>query len=226
MSEQAGPEADIKPTKETYEQLQQAYERLNRDLFGGALPNCLITLQRRKGTYGYFSGDRFARTDGQPTDEIALNPAHFRRPLPEILATLAHEMVHLRQHHFGKPGRGRYHNKEWAGWMKDIGLQPTTSGEAGGGETGDRIIHLIVEGGPFDLAAGKFLARGFAITWTEKPPSDEPPGETGGEDGGETESKSGKRVKYLCPQCDLKAWARHEARLLCGVHMLPMEPAT
>jgi hypothetical protein len=90
--------------------------------------------------YGYFCADRFDRTDGQVADEIALNPSHFRnRPVMEVLGTLAHEMVHLWQHHHGKPGRGRYHNREWAAFMKRIGLQPTSTGEEGGKETGDRV---------------------------------------------------------------------------------------
>ena len=92
----------LKPTRETYDPLQQAYETLNRALFDGALPNCLITLQRHKHSYGDFCGDRFGRADGTFTDEIALNPSHFRdRSQEEILSTLAHEMVHLWQHHFG-----------------------------------------------------------------------------------------------------------------------------
>ena len=88
---------------------------LNRTLFDGELPNCLITLQRSKRSYGYFCGDRFGRADGLVTDEIALNPRYFHdRPVADVLSTLAHEMAHLWQHHYGKPGRGRYHNREWA----------------------------------------------------------------------------------------------------------------
>ena len=43
------------PTEETYAGFQKAYDFLNRKLFDGELPNCLITLQRRNRTYGYFS---------------------------------------------------------------------------------------------------------------------------------------------------------------------------
>ena len=60
----ADPPIPIKPTKETYDRLQQAYEHFNKALFGGTLPNALITLQRRKGTFGYLpvrdSGTRMA----------------------------------------------------------------------------------------------------------------------------------------------------------------------
>ncbi len=218
-------DAAIKPTKETYDGFQLAYERINTGLFGGELPNCLITLQRRKKTYGYFSGGRFAREDGTIADEISLNPAHFRdRPVTEVLATLAHEMAHLWQHHFGKPGRGRYHNKEWALRMKEIGLQPSDSGEEGGKETGDKVHHIIVPDGKFDRLMRKLLARGFAITWLEKPQT-APLSESDGAGETGSESKSGKRVKYTCPRCDLNAWAKHDAKLICGEDMSPMETA-
>ena len=39
----------------------------------------------------------------------------------------------------------------------------------------------------------------------------------------EKESKSGKRVRYLCPHGDTKAWAKHGAKLVCGEHMEAME---
>ncbi|MBI1181515.1 MAG: sprT domain-containing protein [Alphaproteobacteria bacterium] len=210
----------FRPTRETYDPLQQAYENLNRALFENTLPNCLITLQRSKRSYGYFCGDRFARPDGQLTDEIALNPSHFRdRPQEEVLATLAHEMVHLWQHHFGKPGRGRYHNSEWAEKMMAIGLHPSATGKEGGAETGDVMDHYIVADGPFERTVKKMLAKGFSLSWTEEPDrSLDALREANGE------NRSGKRVRYVCPYGDQKAWAKHEAKLVCGEHMEPMVP--
>jgi predicted SprT family Zn-dependent metalloprotease len=227
MTEPGIFDGTIKPTKETYDQIQQAYDYLNRTLFKGELPNCLITLQCRNRTYGYFSGDRFGRSDGLVTDEIALNPRHFHnRPVSEVLATLAHEMAHLWQHHHGKPGRGRYHNREWAERMKAIGLQPTDTGEEGGQETGDGVHHYVIPDGPFDAAVNKLLTRGFTIAWIEKPRAAKVAVE--GTDENEktpAEPKSGKRVKYTCPRCNLNAWAKHEVRLICGADMTPMDPA-
>jgi hypothetical protein len=212
----------LKPTRETYDPLQLAYETFNRALFENTLPNCLITLQRRKRTYGYFCGDRFGRSDGTLTDEIALNPTHFRdRPVEEVLATLGHEMVHLWQHHFGKPGRGRYHNLEWAEKMKAIGLQPTSTGKEGGAEIGDVMAHMIVPDGAFDRTVKKMLAKGFVLSWTEQPEKTVA-GDELDADGDDQPSKSGKRVKYVCPQGDMKAWARHDAKLVCGEHMQAM----
>ena len=206
----------LTPTKETYQQLQAAYDAINSSLFDGALPECLITLQRRRKAYGYFAGERFQREDGQAADEIALNPAYFgRRPLENALSTLAHEMVHLWQHHFGTPGRGRYHNREWAAKMTEIGLQASSTGAPGGSETGDTMSHYVIEGGSFARLAYDLHKSGYRLTWAEKPqPANDKSG-TG---------KSGQRVKYACPQCGQCAWAKHEAALMCGTDKVSMEP--
>ncbi len=90
MNDQPSDTSPIKPTKETYDGFQQTYEVLNIGLFNSELPNCLITLQRRKRTYGFFTGGQFGRKNGMAADEIALNPAHFReRAIENVFATLA-----------------------------------------------------------------------------------------------------------------------------------------
>ena len=97
----------------TYNELTIAYDHFNRELFNSQLPPCLITMQRKNKAYGYFTGGRFGRRDGKEiTDEIALNPSHFRaRTVEQSLSTLVHEMTHLKQHHFGKPSRTGYHKR-------------------------------------------------------------------------------------------------------------------
>jgi hypothetical protein len=107
------------PTSKTYDGLTEAYAFFNARLFDGKLPSCLITMQRKAKAYGYFAGGRFGSKDGSEiADEIALNPTHFKgRGLEDSLSTLVHEMAHLWQHHFGKPSRTGYHNKEWAACM-------------------------------------------------------------------------------------------------------------
>jgi predicted SprT family Zn-dependent metalloprotease len=99
------------PTLRTYNELTTAYDHFNRELFEDRLPPCLITMQRKNKTFGYFAGGRFGSRDGQEiTDEIALNPTHFRaRTVEQSLATLVHEMTHVEQHHEGKPSRTGYH---------------------------------------------------------------------------------------------------------------------
>src|SRR5262249_23201502 len=138
-----------------YITLAAAFDFFNRRLFKGELPPAIITLQRKAGSHGYYSERRFEgrSDDAAETDEIALNPGTFAgRSDEQILSTLAHEMCHHWQAHFGKPGRGRYHNQEWADKMESIGLVATHTGEPGGLSTGQRLTHYIVIKGPFHLA--------------------------------------------------------------------------
>jgi hypothetical protein len=225
--------ARVSPTQEAYPQLQTAYGYFNWHLFDNALPNCLITLQRRGRTYGYYAPDRFGRKDGRRTDEIALNPQYFRDGTEEILSTLVHEMAHVWQHHLGKPSRPGYHNAEWAEKMRRIGLHPSSTGREGGKETGDVMAEYIVADGPFARAVAELLAGGFDVTWTEvtaekgSSPDSNGTGQAGdGRTGqaGDRGSLSGKRAKYSCPYGDLNAWAKPGAKLVCGEHWVAMEP--
>lgn len=203
-----------RPTDEAMGGLQAAYDHFNAVLFGGQLPAVLLTLQRKsKRSYGYFSPRRFS--DGRErTDELAMNPMHFhtREPI-EALSTLAHEMAHVWQAHFGKSGRGKYHNREWGTKMKEIGLYPSNTGAAGGKETGDQMSHYIVAGGAFERCALRFLEGGFRLQWGE--PGLEPAGAVVvALPGAEVDRTN--RARFSCASCGLKAWAKPTAKLVCG----------
>ena len=208
------------PTQATYDGLNAAYQFFNAKLFGGTLPHCLITMQRHKGAYGYFSGDRFASI-GDPqdiTDEIALNPAHFAsRPPTGTLSTLAHEMVHLWQHHCGKPSRNGYHNKQWADRMRGIGLIPSDTGQPGGKDTGQKITHVIEPGGRFEKACAAFLAKHTTILYHDR---------AGEGEAATRKKKAASKTKYTCPGCGLGAWAKPDAPLVCGKCKEPMKADT
>lgn len=194
-----------RPTEDTYAKMQEAFDFLNQRLFKGSLAQCLITMQRRKRSYGYFSSDRFRLRSGKKTThEIALNPMAFDRSDKDIVATLAHEMVHAWQQEHGNPGRARYHNAEWARKMEEIGLCPSDTGKPGGKKTGDSMTHYIMDGGVYDAAWRELRRRGFRLSWTDA--AVESPKKVGGP----------TRSKYQCPDCGLNAWARDEARLVCG----------
>ena len=160
------------PTAETYSELQTAYDFFNGILFGESLPPCLITLQREKRTYGYFSSKRFVGSkSGQMVDEIAMNPSYFAiRSVEETLSTLVHEMAHLWQFHFGKPGRRGYHNKEWGAKMDSIGLCPSNTGQIGGKRTGEKMSHYIIEGGAFHAACSQLMTEAFTLSWFDRFP--------------------------------------------------------
>jgi hypothetical protein len=165
----------LNPTKATYDNLLLAYRMLNQILFNSMLPACLITLQRDATSYGYFCKNRFINKDDSKeyTDEIALNPQYFKLPGRDdkkVISTLAHEMCHLWQSHFGKPGRGRYHNKEWANKMRSLGLIPSNTGLEGGMDTGDQMSHYIEKNGVYENAFTELLVAGFSLDWTDNQP--------------------------------------------------------
>jgi hypothetical protein len=202
------------PTFESYSELDEAYAFFNERLWEGRLPGCLITLHRHKRAYGYFAPQRYERREGKAViDEIALNPDHFKaRKDHETLSTLVHEMAHLWQQHFGKPSRGGYHNKEWGGEMKRVGLHPSSTGEHGGKETGQKVSHYVIKGGAFTKACAELLETGLAITWRAIP------------NGLDPKSKSGKRSKYVCPACDAAVWGKIGLNVACGDCELRMAP--
>ncbi|AID28402.1 peptidase [Mesorhizobium huakuii] len=200
----------INPTTTTYEGLNRAYGFFNERLFGGTLPPCLITMQRKAKAHGYFAGGRFGSKDGAVvTDEIALNPSHFHeRSTEQSLSTLVHEMVHLWQHHFGKVSRGGYHNAEWATKMKEIGLVPSDTGQPGGKQTGQRVSHYIADGGAYRVAFVELEASGFDALYVELWAE--------GAGRAKRKAKNASKSRYTCPDCGLNAWAKPAAPLICG----------
>ena len=115
--------------------------------------------------------------------ELAMNPDTFTgRTDEEILSTLAHEMAHVWQQTHGKPPTRSYHDRQWAAKMKEIGLQPSTTGEPGGKETGQSVTHYIIPEGPYAKAYAKLKATGFQLHWQSAPQGRTGQGEEGQQD--------------------------------------------
>jgi predicted SprT family Zn-dependent metalloprotease len=206
------------PTEQAYSELQHAYDVFNTRLFTGQLSPCLITMQRKNRTYGYCSGERWNDQAGAVTDEMALNPVHFAtRSTEEVLSTLAHEMVHLSQHHCGKPGRSTYHNKAWAAKIDAIGLCASHTGKPGGKRTGQHMSQYVVAGRPFAQVCTDLLAEGFVISWRDRGRA-QVPGK------GKTEGKAGVRTTYTCSHCGLNAWAKADVVLRGGACAVALAP--
>lgn len=192
-------------TKDEYNNLQQAFDYYNQQLFSNKLNPCIITLQHNKKYYGYCWAEKFEhRTTETKIDEIALNPDLMRgRSDIEILSTLVHEMVHLWQNQYGDAGRRGYHNKEWGNKMKDIGLYPSSTGQIGGKETGEKVSHYILKNEPFIKVTEKFIESGYKLNWQSHLEASKT-------------AKKATRAKFVCPQCDQQAMAKPTAKLACG----------
>lgn len=231
----------ISPTDELYAGLEHAYRFFNEELFGGELPGCLFTLQRKRNTYGYYGPSRFLRRDARgKSDEIALNPAFFAfRTVDKTLSTLAHEMAHQWQAHFGRPSRSGYHNKEWADKMESIGLMPSNTGAPGGKRLGQQMTHYIAEGGLFEQACRELMAREILISWIDvqaltdpapPPPAGDPEGDPAPAAAVDIDVEalaalglavaglgddSKRKTKYSCSGCNLNVWGKAGLKLAC-----------
>ena len=189
------PKTDLTTT--LYSSLNKAYDLFNEELFGGQLPDCLITFQRHSGAYGYYWHEKFLGRRGKTagskkSPEIALNPDAFpNRKDQHVMSTLVHEMVHLWQACFGTPGRGPYHNREWGKKMIEVGLMPSSTGRLGGAKTGDRMTHYVIRDAAFSEAWGKLYRSGFRIQWQSFRTR---------------RAKDRSKQKFSCPTCEINVW--------------------
>ena len=222
-------ETGAAPTMIQYTEFNKAFDFLNGALFGGELPKVLVTFSRKPRMLGYYSPDRWERTTN-PEDragEISFNPDTFEsRTAEDVLSTLAHEMAHAWQHHFGAPSRAGYHNVQWGTKMESIGLMPSNTGAEGGGKTGQQMTHYIIEDGPFAEAASDLLALGWSIQYLDRagrfataPGPGPGPGPAKGTPKGKT---APTRTKFVCPGCKAAAWGKPGLNLLCGDCQEPM----
>ena len=162
---------EIRPTEQTYHELQMAFDFFNKELFNDRLPQCIITLQRQQKFRGFFAQERFINGQGDRVDELALNPGYFATSsMLEIMSTIVHEQTHSYICHFGNAGRRGYHNREWADHMESIGLIPSDTGRPGGKKTGERMSHYIVEEGLFAQVCSRLLTDNYVLSWMDRIP--------------------------------------------------------
>ncbi len=119
---------------------------------------------------------------------------------------LVHELCHLWQHHHGKPARGRYHNREWARKMIEVGLVPSDTGRPAGRQTGDSMNHYIREGGPFDAACDQLLASGSIAPYVER---NNPHANI------ERDRKRASKTAYRCENCGMTLRGKPGLRIRC-----------
>jgi predicted SprT family Zn-dependent metalloprotease len=199
-------------TLQAYKSLYKAFAFFNKELFGNKLPEPFLSYNAVKNTYGYFAPERIKPTkktgafsDSNTPDihVISINPQYIgKRTDKQVLSTLVHEMVHLKQQIEGKPGKNGYHNKQWANMMKEIGLQPTNTGKKGGKETGINMTHMIVKGDRFDVCCDELLKDKFSFDYKLKVEK--------------KKQKVTKKSKYVCAANGVTVWGKPGLNIRCG----------
>jgi predicted SprT family Zn-dependent metalloprotease len=192
----------MKPTKDQFVALQNAYDFFNKRLFHGKLNSCLLNFSRKSKAYGFFAPERWGerRKKKIHIHEISLNPETLMREPKDTFATLVHEMCHLWQFDHGTYSKNGYHNQEWATKMKDVGLIPSDTAAPGGKETGSRVSHYIEKHGRFEKVFSdipeKILLPLVCVAEVKK------------------EAKKNK-VKYTCAGCDSNVWGKAGLNISC-----------
>lgn len=203
------------PSVDTARRLQQAFDIFNHHLFQFQLPDAMLKLERLKNANGIYRPARYSDKKGSTIACIALNSTNANeRELHLLLSTLVHEMCHMHTHlitNLGKATGG--HGVEWRRLMTNLGLPPLKIGS-----TWRQSTHTIDPDGLFIQVYKDHQQQLESLPWKELA-NDATRGRATGLD----------KVKFTCPSCGSRAWARASAELLCGdcsteselVRMLP-----
>lgn len=74
--------------------LEEAFDVLNHRFFESALSRPAITIQSTPGAHGHFTPYDAWDDSGLKLKEINLGAESLHRPVPNVIATLMHEMIH------------------------------------------------------------------------------------------------------------------------------------
>lgn len=186
------------------EVLDNLFQTLNDKFFEGKLrkPVLSVAPDMTAGAYGWCSTVAFwgDKENENGHFEINLTAEHLNRPLPEIVATLLHEMVHLWN---GQEGiqdcsrGGTYHNKKFKEEAEKRGLAIDKHAKYGW-----TITSLTPETKEYVDSLGVVDFQLWRLT------------------NGKSAEKKGKKKsssrKYECPVCGQSIRATKEVNLICG----------
>jgi predicted SprT family Zn-dependent metalloprotease len=195
--------------------LQNAYNYFKKHLFKDKLSHVVLTLNRRTKSAGYYMHSAWVDEIDIILPEININPEMLRRGIKRVMSTLVHELCHHYQYLHGQPGRGRYHNKEFAKIMMHVGLICSDTGMPGGKQTGDRITHYITPNGPFeqffDAMPKEYLIPFKSHEHTRLFRNG------GGCIRVDTDNNldSKNKVKFMCLNCGCAAWGKPALHISC-----------
>lgn len=176
----------------TIQALEDAYSKLNKELFQNSLPDICITIQhgKKKGkmtTLGWYSLEH-VWTDENNNERFELNITSdcLNKSFIDIIGVLVHEMVHIYCHSQNiNDCNGRKHNENFKAQCEAVGLECEKDKTVGWGLTSvtlqlrDKILAL-------DLDESAFNNKCEAIV-IEKEPKEQKP-----------------KPVYICPGCQEK----------------------
>ena len=215
------------PHMEQGEKLKALYNHLNDELFDGALPMVYLKLDRtNRFIRGHYAVDVWTDEDGIRWNEININANAFANgDFKGAVTVFVHEMVHHWQQTWGMPSRTGYHNAEYAGKCRDLGIEcidPETRKPVNAAQNMDCEL---IEGGKLeeviynlpDEMVFPYHPADFELPGNEKGGGEREQGR-GGENPEQRKPKTpGKRSKYTCAQCGTNVWGKSGLSIVCGI---------
>ena len=186
------------------DELQRNFKRLNTMYFNGELERPVISIQadNTSGAYGWISVNKvWSSKDNKHYREINICAEYLNRSPEQIIATLLHEMVHLRniQLNIQDTSRGgSYHNANFKATAENCGLLVLK---------GEKYGYCITEPSPAIVMYVKEFCRFgcFKLERMKTYKNGSPKTTTTGKDGKEKTTSRTKQSmrKYECPSCGL-----------------------
>lgn len=196
--------------------LEEAFDILNQRYFESALSRPAITIQSTPGAHGHFTPYDAWDDSGLKLKEINLGAESLHRPMPNIIATLMHEMVHYWCHTQGIKDTSRgstYHNKRFKAEAERRGLVVSAA---------PCIGYSITKPAP------ELTSLVYSMGWEDKLKlyRDAKKRDSSGSDGNGNDDKDGTDAdnpakkksstrKYVCPKCGLSIRATKVVRVAC-----------
>ena len=196
--------------------LEEAFDVLNQRFFESALSRPAITIQSTPGAHGYFTPYDAWTDSGLKLKEINLGAESLHRPVPNIIATLMHEMIHYWCHSQGIKDTSRgntYHNKRFKEEAEKRGLIITSAPLIGYSVTQPvpELVSLVRNMGWDDKF--KLYRSPKVKASSSKTGGNEDPG--GNSDTNKPPKKKSSTCKYICPKCGLSIRATKVVRIAC-----------
>lgn len=176
----------------TIKVLEEAYEKLNIELFENSLPDICITIQhgKKRGNMtvlGWYSmGNVWTNESNSEMFELNITSDCLNKPFIDIIGVLVHEMVHVYCHSQNIDDcKGRKHNENFRAECEKVGLDCEKDKTVGWGITSvtlplrDKIVAL-------ELDETAFQNRCESIVVEREPKEPKP------------------KPVYVCPGCQEK----------------------
>ena len=188
-------------TSRTAGYLEKIFRVLNEHYFNNEIEEPIITIQSTPRAYGHVTVAKAwsKGTQGETRHELNIGAGTLDRHIENLVATMLHEMVHLKNLQDGIQDcsrGGTYHNKKFKKLAESVDLIISYDERIGWSitEPSDNLTEFIITQGWEDVKMNR--NEGYSFTGGKGTP-------TGGT-ATPTPSKTSSTRKYICPCCGIK----------------------